>query len=764
MLRLKTFGGLVLSSDGLERTQPRRRLALLARLAPSGSAGVSRAELLADLWPERDADTARHNLDQLLYELRQSLDASPVKGTATLRLDPDVITADVMDFISALDRGDCAEAITHYDGAFLQGFYVQGAAEFERWVETARDRLASQHRRALEQLAKQATDRRAHDEAVRLWRRLAADDRLSSRTALGLMRALADAGDSVGALEHARLYDRVVRTELEAAPDPTVMAFAESLRRGDANTTGPKSADPSMRERPTAAPAIASTDDVHHTPNATSGVRSGRRMARYAVFVMALITVGYGTTRWRGDGNIGAGAAGAPMSIVVLPMVDQSVGRTGEHLVDGMTEQLISALGSTEGLHVIGRQSAFAFKGSRSGARVIADSLRVSRVLESALQREGSRLRVTVRLVDGSTGLAQWTETYDRELRDIFALQDDIVHSVARELRVRLTGRGAQRQTTSIAAYELYLRARDPVMTRSDSTVHVAIGLLEQAIALDTGYVAAHAAMAELCAAAVWGSDVGPDGRREMYRRASEAARHAIALDSSSAEAHRARGVVHKFGYEFRDAERELKRARELDPGIQGVAGYLATVYWWTGRAGDALIELQRESRDEPLSAGATAGLTRALYFARQYEQARVEIDKVIALQPPLRRAYQYRAEILLAQRRWSDAIAALRPPTPQLPRVRALLGYALARSGQREEAIRVLERLREGVSTGEGNAFAVAEVYAGLGDLDHAYEWLDRAIDEHTLIAAVMGPPFDDLRADPRFARIQKRLGIETR
>jgi predicted Zn-dependent protease len=176
----------------------------------------------------------------------------------------------------------------------------------------------------------------------------------------------------------------------------------------------------------------------------------------------------------------------------------------------------------------------------------------------------------------------------------------------------------------------------------------------------------------------------------------------------------------------FTSSGTSSKRARELDPGIQGVAGYLATVYWWTGRAADALIELQRESRDEPLSAGATAALARALYFVGQYDQARVEIDKVIGLEPPLRRADQYRAEILIAQGRWSDVIAALRPPTPQRPRVRALLGYALARSGQHAEAIQVLDRLREGVSTGEGNAFAVAEVYAGLGDLDHAYEWLD--------------------------------------
>jgi tetratricopeptide (TPR) repeat protein len=230
------------------------------------------------------------------------------------------------------------------------------------------------------------------------------------------------------------------------------------------------------------------------------------------------------------------------------------------------------------------------------------------------------------------------------------------------------------------------------------------------------------------------------------------------------AEAHLARGVVHLFGYELRDAEMELERARELDPGISGVAGYLSAVYRWTGRSPDALAETRRESRDEPLSAAATAELSHALYFVGDYDQAHAEIDKVMALRPPLRRAFPYRAEIFLGQRRWRDAVAALRPPVPQGPRVRAMLGYALGRSGQRTEAMQVLERLRAGVATGEGSAYAVALVYAGLGDFDHAYEWLDRAIDEYTIGAALMGPAFADLRADPRFAGIRSRLGLDRR
>ena len=238
MLHLKTFGGLALSSDETPRPQPRRRLALLARLATSGEAGVSRAELFADLWPERDAEAARHNLDQLLYEMRRALGASPVVGTANLRLEASVIASDVAEFAAALDRGDYAAAVGLYSGPFLQGFYLDGAPGFERWVEAHRDRMIAQHRQSLEQLAKHAAARGAHDEAVRWWRTIVADDRLSSRAALGLMRALVASGDSVGALEHARLYERVVQAELETAPDPAVIAFAESMRKGKGIAVG----------------------------------------------------------------------------------------------------------------------------------------------------------------------------------------------------------------------------------------------------------------------------------------------------------------------------------------------------------------------------------------------------------------------------------------------------------------------------------------------------------------------------------------------
>src|SRR6185437_4288655 len=230
MLRLETFGGLALTDRQEERPQPRRRLALLARLAPSGGKGVSRDELLALLWPEGDSESARHSLDQLLYETRRALGASPAVGGATLRLDPAVISCDFAEWEAALRRADLEAAVALYRGPFLQGFFLNGSATFEQWADTVRSQLTATYRRTLESLATSTAARGKLHESIAWWRQLAAEDRIGSRVALGLMQAPTESGDRAGALEFFRVHERIVRPELDAPPDPAVSAFAHTLR------------------------------------------------------------------------------------------------------------------------------------------------------------------------------------------------------------------------------------------------------------------------------------------------------------------------------------------------------------------------------------------------------------------------------------------------------------------------------------------------------------------------------------------------------
>jgi len=647
MLRLETLGGLTLLDGEGERPQPRRRIALLVRVAASGAHGVSRDELLALFWPERDIESARHSLDQLLYQTRRALGASPVRGTASLRLDPDVIACDVDEWTSALGRGDLAAAMGLYRGPFLHGFYLNNSAEFERWVETARGQYSAEYRVALETLATRASHDGSLGEAVTWWRRLAAEDRFGSRTALGLMRALVDAGDRAGALEFARVHERIMRTEFESAPDPAVSAFVNALRMERAHSSLPAVA--------TSAPVDAAISPSHSrspAPPVAASIVALRRMktAVLAMLSIGLLVAGYAVAR-----NRGPAAAGATHTASSRPSV------------------------------------------------------------------------------------ATWSRTTSP-------------HSP----RVRL-------ETANIAAHDLVERGADPRLLRSDSGLRTSIAILEQAVALDTNYAAAYALLASRYATAAWGAQATPiSERRATFARAEAAARRAVALDDSLADAHTALGYVLGVGYEELASLTELERASALDPNASETQEMLSKGYEWVGRPADAIAAAQRAVSAHPLSVTANAELGDAFYFAHRYDEALAQLVKVATLRPPLRRANDYIATVYCATGRWPDAIALLRRAAPRQPYLWGLLGYALARSGQRAEATRIVTRLQSDESDGLAPASAIAEVYAGLGDRERAFVWLERSIDDHSLKPEIMGPLFEELRADARFEHLRQRLGID--
>ena len=237
MLRLLTFGGLSLVDDGAPVTgaaSQRSRLALLAVLASSGSAGISRDKLLALLWPESDEERARHALKQGVYALRRDLgNENAVVGTAALSLDPAVIPSDVREFDEALARGDDLTAAALYAGPFLDGVFVKSAPEFDQWASGERSRLERAHLDAVGRLARAAEAAGDHTAAAQWWRRAAAAEPLSGRVALSLMKVLAESGDVSAAIQHARVHEAVVKGELDSPADDAVLAFAEELRRGE---------------------------------------------------------------------------------------------------------------------------------------------------------------------------------------------------------------------------------------------------------------------------------------------------------------------------------------------------------------------------------------------------------------------------------------------------------------------------------------------------------------------------------------------------
>jgi TolB-like protein/DNA-binding SARP family transcriptional activator len=466
---LRTFGSLTLSGrDDVtvlgRHGHHRRRLALLAVLAATGDRGWSRDQLLLFFWPEASQARARHSLDQLLYALRSSLGDELFDGTDPVRLTREVVTSDVDAFTDALDRGQLEEAVNLYRGPFLGGFHLDAAPEFDQWAESERARLGRLYLGALEQLAQAAESQGDQVSALAWWRKLVEADPVSSRSAAGLIRALMNAGDHAAALQFAGHYESVVARELNTSVGPQSpvwsrkSALTHALNRLHFQITGlaAHTADPPV-------PIESLGRVLLDRPAIVRWWRPGSLLA-LTVCRGDWILVGSAPART---------SAPTPASVNRRPPVRQCERRTltTQPLADGISDEVSAALARMGTLRVIARQSSLAFREPGADTRAIAESLRVTLLLEGSFQRIGSRLRMQVRLVDAPTRTTRWAQTYEREITDVFEVQSDIATSVAREIHLQLGARGqpVKRLTQNIAAYELLPPWPGSVNLRSDS-------------------------------------------------------------------------------------------------------------------------------------------------------------------------------------------------------------------------------------------------------------------------------------------------------
>jgi len=784
--QLTTFG--TLSLAGAERDNVlgehghhRRRLALLAVLAAAGDRGKSRDQLLLLFWPDAPQARARHSLDQLLYALRNSIDESVFAGVNPLRLNPDVIDSDVGAFNAALGRGDLQDAVHRYRGPFLDGFYLSEAPEFERWAETERARLAGSHTGALERLARSADDARELEAATRWWSALTEADPLSSRYAAGRIRALASAGEQGAALQFARRYEALVAEELDTTVDPAITALVNDMRTSMRDTRSAAPDAPSRDAEAERAAHVGTTRTTQPVPGeqpAVGGAPGGptaagraarRRWVAPSIVALLVVSVVGATLLWKSGLSVADGTGPpAVASIAVVPFANVSGVPQDAALVNGLNEELISVLANLGKLRVIARSSASVFQTGDAAARHMADSLGVSHVLLGGVQTSGSRLRVQARLVDARDGSTRWAETYDRELRDVFAVQSEIAGVVARELDLRL-GAGALARiqrgpTRSIAAYEFYLRGSDPALTRSDSGARAGVDHFRQAIALDSGYPAAYAGLSRMILRAGYSGDSLLSPRARLLL-AEQAALKALELDDSLAEAHSSLAFIRRLNLDMPSAEVELKRAIALDPMNARLHEWMAQLYITIDQPALALEEARRAVELDPLSATTTAELAHALQANGRCDDALALLATLRSLRPPLLRAGSIASQCYAHKRMWPEALAEVdRISGSGGPRVASLRGWVLARAGRTEEARQILAELIERSHRVDGLAFDIAMIYGGLGDRDRAFEWIDRSIDERSLSLVHQYELLQGLKSDPRYDRMRQRLGIQKR
>jgi TolB-like protein/tetratricopeptide (TPR) repeat protein len=449
-------------------------------------------------------------------------------------------------------------------------------------------------------------------------------------------------------------------------------------------------------------------------------------------------------------------------SVAVLPLEADSTEAEDVALANGLTEELIVVLGRMGKLRVVSSTSVDALRARQLTVRQIAESLRVSHVLEGSLRKIGSRIRMQIRLVTPIDGSTSWSETYDRELGDIFIVQEDISRAVASELNVRLIPNGQSASSggykPNIKAYEWYLRGRNTTHLRSAVGLMQGIEYFKRAIEADSGFAAAWAHLTWLYL------NVGgrvPGKSHQLRDSAARAAEKSVQLDSTLAEAHAALGWSRIVTRNWSVAEAELNRAVAMDPRVHRGYEGLARLYMLTGRPAEQLAAARRGFDADPYSYQAIRELALALNMNHRCDETLELLRPLKELIPPAGVAGVIRGLCYIRKEMWTEAIAEFRWTMEHSDASMALafLGYSLARGGQRGEALELLRDLLAGRKDSRG-AFGITVVYAGLRNYDQAFAWLDHAIQENSWMVYIMDPVFSDLHRDPRFATLWASVG----
>ena len=465
-----------------------------------------------------------------------------------------------------------------------------------------------------------------------------------------------------------------------------------------------------------------------------------------------------------------AALAPSPLpSIAVLPFANLSTDKENEYFSDGLAEDIIDALTKLPGLRVIARTSAFTFRGKDVDVSKIGAKLKVATILEGSVRKAGRRLRVAAQLIKAADRSHLWSERYDREMTDVFAIQDEISQAIVEKLRVRLAGDRplVKRHTENAEAYNLFLRGRHCIHRLTQESLARGKEYLEQAIALDANYALAYTGMAEYYwASAFWGFMVGS----EAVRRAKSAALAALKLDDTLAEAHAQLGVARGIGdFDWVGAEQEFRRALELNPASPIVHYYYGLhCLRPMGRLDEELSEARRVVELDPLSARYTANLGYVYDVMGQHDLAIAQHRRAMDLDPSMYMPHSLLAGAYGHMGRFEEATAEAQKAcelSGRNARTLGLLAWAYGQAGRRGGARALLKELTTRHRTTYVPPFAMAAAYVGLGKVDQVLEWLEKGIEERDLMIVcslkyeqVNAPP----DAHPRYEALLRKMNLQ--
>jgi TolB-like protein len=454
-------------------------------------------------------------------------------------------------------------------------------------------------------------------------------------------------------------------------------------------------------------------------------------------------------------------AAPESRSIAVLPLLNESGDPKDEYFSDGLSEELIAALAQIKELKVIGRSSSFRFKDRKEEPKTIGEKLGVATLLEGTVRKQGDRVRIVAELINAADGIELWTRTFDRELKDIFGVQQEIAAAVAAALKVTLLGGNEEvlvkSATENAEAHNAYLQAHFHFLRRNLEDYRKAITYFDQAVQLDPNYALAYAERSELWT--LMGDLTGE--RATSYAKARSDAEKAVKIAPALGEAHAALGWVLFFGeWKFSEGRSELNRAKELSPANPTINDLLARVIVYVGRIDEAERQARQAVELDPLSVATHFNLGRVLFMAGKLDEAAAAGRKQAELQPSASSSHRW--QVLVAVQR-GDGETALREAQSEPDQGFRAFELALAYyvRGDRTASDAALAEL---IATGRsGYAYQIAQVYAVRGETDKAFEWLQIAFDNHDggMLGLAVDPVLRGLHGDPRYKQLLAKVGL---
>jgi serine/threonine protein kinase/Tfp pilus assembly protein PilF len=479
-----------------------------------------------------------------------------------------------------------------------------------------------------------------------------------------------------------------------------------------------------------------------------------------------------GLKRERDSGRKSAPAVPEPArmkSLAVLPFANLSADKENEYFSDGLAEDIINALTRLPGLQVTARTSSFAFRGKEADIREIGARLNVESILEGSVRKAGNRIRVTAQLVSAADGYHQWSERYDREMTDVFAIQDEICQAIVDKLRGELAGSRplVKRYTQNVEAYNLYLMARYQLNKFTPEGMAKSKGYCEQAIALDPNYALAWFGLAGFYWHLGFFGVMPPKAANAL---SSQATLKALELGEMLAEAHAMMAVLRVCEFDWKGAEREFRRAFDLDPESEDVWRAYDYFYLVPMRRLDEAVAASRRALElDPLSPFLQWRLGLRYYLMRQYDRALDQFRHALDIDPRYVVAHVSLAQTYNRTGRFEEAVRAIEAVTdPAVPITSGfgagIIGLIYAQAGRRGETQKLLQELQELAQKAYVPPSGFASIYLGLGEIDRCFDWLEKAVDERDgfILHIHVDPVYEPLRSHPRFQALLRKMNLE--